>query len=102
LLFQHDASAQNNTGKRSAKKRSNCMKALIVLGAIVGFLTGAAFGVAGRSPWPDALWHACAAALASGVLTRWWSRVWMQSLRDSLEQRHGVRRPDNAKPAAKT
>jgi hypothetical protein len=78
------------------------MKALIVLGAIVGFLIGAAFGVAGRSPWPDALWHACAAALAAGVLTRWWSRVWMQSLRDSLDQHQRMRRPGNAKPAAKT
>ncbi|HEX4266121.1 MAG TPA: hypothetical protein VH597_17425 [Verrucomicrobiae bacterium] len=78
------------------------MKALIVLGAIVGFLTGAAFGFAGRSPWPDALWHACAAALAAGVLTRWWSKVWIQSLRDSLDQRHRMRPPANAKPAAKT
>jgi hypothetical protein len=102
LLFQHDPWAHSDTGKRSAKKDSNCMKALIVLGAIVGFLTGAAFGVAGRSPWPDALWHACAAALAAGILTRWWSRVWIQSLRDSLDQRQGARRPDNAKSAAKT
>jgi hypothetical protein len=78
------------------------MKALIVLGAIVGFLIGAAFGLAGHSQWPDALWHACAAALAAGVLTRWWSRVWMQGLRDSLAQRQNPRRPLNAKPAAKT
>jgi hypothetical protein len=62
---------------------------------------GAAFGLAGNSPWPNALWHACAAALAAAVLTRWWSRVWMQSLRDSLDQRHRPR-PRNAKPAAKT
>jgi hypothetical protein len=78
------------------------MKALIVLGAIVGFMIGAAFGLAGRSPWPDALWHACAAALAAGVLTRWWSKVWMQGLRDSLDQRHRMRPPAGAKPAAKT
>jgi hypothetical protein len=77
------------------------MKALIILGAIVGFLTGAAFGLAGNSPWPNALWHACAAALAAALLTRWWSRVWMQSLRDSLDQRNRIR-PNNAKPAAKT
>ena len=63
------------------------MKALIVLGAIVGFLIGAGFGLATNSPWPSALWRACAAALAAAILTRWWSRVWMQSLRDSLEQR---------------
>ena len=77
------------------------MKALIVLGAIVGFLIGASFGLAGNSPWPNALWRACAAALGAAVLTRWWSKVWMQSLRDSLEQRQRPR-PGNAKPAVKS
>jgi hypothetical protein len=77
------------------------MKALIILGAIVGFVMGAAFGLAGNSPWPNALWHACAAALGAAVLTRWWSRVWMQSLRDSLDQHHRPQ-PANAKPAPKT
>lgn len=76
------------------------MKALIVLGAIVGFLTGGAFGLAGNSPWPTAFWRACAAALAAAILTRWWSRVWIQSLRDSLDQRRRPR-PSAAKPAAK-
>lgn len=75
------------------------MKALIILGAIVGFLTGAGFGLAGNSPWPYALWHACAAALAAGILTKWWSRIWIQSLRDSIEQQR--RASENAKPAAK-
>jgi len=77
------------------------MKALIVLGSIVGFLTGAAFGLAGNSPWPTALWRACAAALAAAVLTRWWSRVWIQSLKDALEQRNHPR-PAQAKPAVKS
>jgi hypothetical protein len=77
------------------------MKALIVLGAIVGFLTGAAFGLAGNSPWPTALWRACAAALAAAILTRWWSKVWIQSLRDSMEQRNRPR-PIDAKSATKT
>jgi hypothetical protein len=77
------------------------MKALVVLGAIVGFLTGATFGLAGNSPLPTALWRACAAALAAAILTRWWSRVWVDSLRDSLEQRQNPRVSDN-KPAAKS
>jgi len=77
------------------------MKALIILGAIIGFLTGAGFGLAGNSPWPNALWHACAAALAAAILTRWWSRVWIQSLRDSLTQQQQRQAADNAKPAAK-
>ncbi len=68
------------------------MKSLIILGAIVGFLIGAGFGLASRSPWPAALWHACAAALVATVLTRWWNRVWLQGLRESQEQRR-ARRP---------
>jgi hypothetical protein len=63
------------------------MKALIVLGAVVGFLIGAGFGLAASSPWPSDLWRACAASLAACILTRWWGRVWMEGLRDSLEQR---------------
>ena len=68
------------------------MKALIVLGAIVGFLIGAGFGLAASSPWPAMLWRACAAALVACLLTRWWGRVWMQGLRDSLEQQRRARR----------
>lgn len=67
------------------------MKALIVLGAIVGFLIGAGFGLAASSPWPATLWRACAAALGACILTRWWGRIWMQGLRDSLEQRRARR-----------
>ncbi len=77
------------------------MKALIILGGILGFLIGAGFGVAGSSPWPTAFWKAGAAALAAGILTRWWSRVWMQNLRHSLEQQHQNPNPNNSKPATK-
>jgi hypothetical protein len=68
------------------------MKALIILGSIVGFLIGAGFGLASSSPWPAAFWRACAAALAATILTRWWTRVWLQGLRDSLDQRR-MKRP---------
>ena len=67
------------------------MKALIVLGAIVGFLIGAGFGLAASSPWPSAFWRASAAAVAACLLTRWWGRIWMQGLRDSLQQRRAKR-----------
>jgi hypothetical protein len=67
------------------------MKALMILGAVIGFLIGCGFGLASQSPWPTALWRACAAALMAAVLTRWWSRIWLQGLRESLAQRHMVR-----------
>jgi hypothetical protein len=79
------------------------MKALIVLGALIGFLIGSGFGLAGRGPWPEALWRACAAAFVAAVLTRWWSRVWLNGLRETLEQRRHSRTatPLNSKTTAK-
>jgi hypothetical protein len=71
------------------------MKALMMLGAIVGFLIGSGFGLAGSSPWPAALWRACAAALVAAVLARWWGRVWLNSLRDALHDA----RADRSTPA---
>jgi hypothetical protein len=67
------------------------MKALIILGAIVGFVIGAGFGLASSSPWPATLWRACAAALMATILTRWWNRVWLEGLRESLDQRRSKR-----------
>ena len=79
------------------------MKALIILGALVGFLIGSSFGLAGHGPWPETLWRACAAALVAAVLTRWWSRVWLNGLRDALAQRRQSRTAAslNSKPTVK-
>ena len=79
------------------------MKALIILGALIGFLIGSGFGLAGRGPWPEALWRACAAAFVAAVLTRWWSRVWLNGLRETLEQRRHSRTTAavNSKPIPK-
>jgi hypothetical protein len=79
------------------------MKAFMILGAIVGFLIGCAFGVAGRSPWPVALWHAGAAALAAAVLARWWSGILSSSFREAIEQRRHSKPPTltPAKPSSK-
>jgi hypothetical protein len=67
------------------------MKALMILGAIAGFLIGAGFGYAGSNPWPDAFWRACVAAFMAAVLTRWWGRVWMKGLRDAVYERRAGR-----------
>ena len=88
-------------GKQVAKPAAIGMKSLLVLGAIVGFLIGAGFGLAASSPWPTTIWRAGAAALAAGVLTRWWGRIWMQGLRDSLEQRRSHRPPPAPAPTPK-
>ena len=77
------------------------MKALMILGAIVGFLIGTGFGMAASSPWPATLWRSCAAALAAAILVRWWGRVWMRSLHDALHNRRPHRQPADSKSAAK-
>jgi hypothetical protein len=74
------------------------MKSFMIFGAIVGFFIGAGFSLADDCPWDTALWRACAAALIGAVLTRWWSRVWLHSLRDAVQQRRYAR----ANPSAKT
>jgi len=77
------------------------MKSLMILGAIIGFLIGSGFGLAGQSPWPASLWRACAAALGAALLTRWWSRVWFQGLRDAIEERRHARPTPAAEPKSK-
>jgi hypothetical protein len=77
------------------------MKALMILGAIVGFAIGAGFGMAMSNPWPSTLWKACAAALVSAVLTRWWSGVWLRGLRESIEHQRTAANAPSAKSNSK-
>jgi hypothetical protein len=63
------------------------MKTLMLTGAMGGFVTGLALGFARRTEWPSMLWHACAAATATGLSLGWWGRVWLRGLQASLEDR---------------
>jgi len=67
------------------------MKPLMIFGALIGFLIGCSSALTGLSSWPTALWRASAAALVAAVLTRWWTRVWLQGLQESLSQRRNAR-----------
>jgi hypothetical protein len=79
------------------------MKSLMILGALVGFLIGGGCGLAGQATWPAALWRACAGALLAAILARWWSKVWLQGLQDTIQQQSNLRRRPSAaaKPVAK-
>lgn len=63
------------------------MKQIMMLGAIIGFLIGICLGMAQGSAWPSILWHASVAAYLSGILMRWWGRVWLQSLEKAFSER---------------
>lgn len=66
------------------------MKIFMLTGAMLGFLLGIALGLGAGSDWPSTLWHACAGALALGVLMRWWARVWLRGFHETLEQRRST------------
>jgi hypothetical protein len=74
------------------------MKSYMIFGAIVGFLIGIGFSLNGNCSWSTAFWRGCAVALAAGVLTRWWGRVWLESLRDAHRERQYKRVVQVAKP----
>jgi hypothetical protein len=80
------------------------MKSHIILGSILGFLLGAGVSLAEQCSWPTALWRACVAALLLAMLTRWWSRIWLQSLNDAIRQRRhaAANPPAKTKPVVKT
>jgi hypothetical protein len=66
------------------------MKRLMILGGLMGFCIGVAFGLVQGSAWPSILWRACAATYAAGLLMRWWGRVWIQGLQQSYQERLAI------------
>ncbi len=67
------------------------MKAIMILGANVGFVLGMSASIWGDCSWPVALGHAGATALVGGILGRWWGKIWFTELHDALEQRRRER-----------
>jgi len=63
------------------------MKALTILGAMIGFLTGVGLALAVQSPWPEAFWRGGVAALGGGLLLRWWGRLWVEGWQQTLRAR---------------
>lgn len=66
------------------------MKLIMVLGGVMGFGIGATFSWAQGSSWPALVWRSALAALLGGILLRWWGRLWLTSLRDSLQERQAA------------
>jgi 4-amino-4-deoxy-L-arabinose transferase-like glycosyltransferase len=62
------------------------MKALLLIGGLLGFGIGLIFSWAQESSWPSCLWHACLAAYLASLLLRWWGRAWRKSLENSFSE----------------
>jgi hypothetical protein len=66
------------------------MKMLMLIGAILGFALGIALGFVTQAEWPSMLWRASVGAAVVGWLMRWWGRIWVRGLHDSLAQQHAA------------
>ena len=77
------------------------MKILMALGGMIGFLIGVMFGRLQDCGWPTVLWRSCAAALAAGLLLRWWGRVWINGLKQAQQAKLAqMAKVQKEKPAA--
>jgi hypothetical protein len=68
------------------------MKALLLIGGLLGFGIGLIFSWAQESAWPSCLWHASLAAYLASQMLRWWGRSW----RKNLEIVHSENQSQNA------
>jgi hypothetical protein len=64
------------------------MKFALILGALAGFAIGVLSGLAAKSSWQTCVVNGSAGALGLALLLRWWRKVWMRSLAESLEQQY--------------
>jgi hypothetical protein len=60
------------------------MKAMMISGAISGFVIGAGGSLLGGGTMQTAFWHAAVAALAGGWLGRWCGSIWFGCLTDII------------------
>jgi hypothetical protein len=59
------------------------MRLWMLLGGLIGFLTGLGLGIARENAWPTIIWRASATACLAGMVLRWWGGVWIRSLHDA-------------------
>lgn len=57
---------------------------MMIMGGLMGFGIGVVSGYVKEISWPAMFLRACVTALISGLLFRWWGRVWLSGLKDSL------------------
>lgn len=66
------------------------MKLTMILGGFLGFGIGLFLSWVQGSSWPSMVWRASVAALATGVLLRWWGRLWIEALKDAHRARQAA------------
>lgn len=76
------------------------MKKLMIMGGLTGFLIGVVSGLVQEVTWPALFLRASVAALVLGLALRWWARMWIQNLKDSMAQRLAAGTPARPAPLA--
>lgn len=74
------------------------MKKMMIMGGWLGFGIGVVTGLVKEVSWPALFLRACVASFISGLLFRWWGRVWISGLQESLAQ--AAAKPKPAPPSA--
>ena len=64
------------------------MKAMMITGAMAGFVIGAGSSLLNGGTTQTAFWHAAVAALAGGWLGRWCGGIWFGCLTEILARQH--------------
>ena len=62
------------------------MKLLILLGGLVGFVTGIGLGLIRENSLSSVVLHACVVMYLGGLLMRWWGRAWIRGLQFTNER----------------
>ncbi len=60
---------------------------MMILGAFTGFVMSLGFGLSQEASWPAILGRSCVGALVAGWLLRWWSNLWLLSLKEANQLR---------------
>lgn len=72
----------------SRSEQANGMRRLMLTGGMGGFGIGIACGwMTDGASWPGVFCRACVAALAGGLLLRWWGRVWRRCWEEVTAER---------------
>lgn len=64
------------------------MKRLVIIGGMIGFLTGVSLGLStDGATWSGIFLRSAVATLVGGALLRWWGNTWVETLREVNNQR---------------
>lgn len=77
------------------------MKKLMIMGGFIGFGIGAITGYLRDVTTPELFLRASVCALLAGLLFRWWGRIWLAGLKESLAQATAAPKPARPTPPAK-